>query len=68
MCFRAELSETEIVEKNEMHLMSSVLAASIHCIHICPKVVFLVHSFIRSLLIFYLLIFNICKTVGGMTI
>jgi hypothetical protein len=26
MCFRAELSETETVEKNEIHLMSSVLA------------------------------------------
>ena len=43
MCFRAELSEAETIEKNEMHLMSSVLAVSLHCIHICPKVVFLVH-------------------------
>jgi hypothetical protein len=43
VCFRAELSETETVEKNEMHLMSSVLAVSLHYIHICPKVVFLVH-------------------------
>jgi len=43
MCFRAEFSETESVEKNEMHLMSSVLAVSLHCIHICPKVMFLVN-------------------------
>jgi len=39
MCFRAELSETETVEKNEMHLMSSVLAV----FTLCLKVVFLVH-------------------------
>lgn len=44
MCFRAELSEAETIEKNEMHLMSSVLAVSLHCIHICPKVCIIIHK------------------------